>query len=377
MVQVDSVRGTVPGVADQGGPEVGVVRTLIRLIVGTVRVCMRYRVTGLAAEAGFFALLSLPPLVLGLVASLGFVGDRIGGDVIGDLRARIAELAGTFLTSGAVGSVILPTFDEVVGGGRFDIVSIGFLLSLWSGSRVLNVYVDTVSIMYGVGGLRGIVRTRALSFSLYVAGLLLGIVVIPLVLIGPGLLSAFLSQRFDGIGSLSWLGMFYWPVVTVLSLVGLTTLYHVATPVRSRWRRDLPGAVLALLLWVLASFGLRLIIGQSVGGASIYGPLATPIVVLIWLYFLAISVLIGAALNAAIEDLFPDSARARARARARTRTGAGAGAAGWHPITPLPQQDDRDRPAPDGPDGPDGPGPDDRDRPAPDGADGPGPGERD
>ena len=51
----------------------------------------------------------------------------------------------------------------------------------------------------------------------------------------------------------------------------------------------------------------------SVGGTSIYGPLAAPIVVLIWLYFLAIAVLIGAALNAAVDDLWPHPARVGAR----------------------------------------------------------------
>ena len=70
----------------------------------------------------------------------------------------------------------------------------GFLLSLWSGSRALNVFVDTISIMYGQSGVRGIVRTRVLSFSLYLLALLVGIVTIPLVLLGPSLLGDILPQ---------------------------------------------------------------------------------------------------------------------------------------------------------------------------------------
>jgi membrane protein len=275
-------------------------QALCHLVADTVRVCLRYRVTGLAAEAGFFALLSLPPLVLGLVASAGYLGRRLGGDVLTDLRVRIAELAGTFVTPVVVDKVIIPTFVEVSGHGRFDILSIGFVLSLWSGSRALNVYVDTVSIMYGLGGRRGIVRTRMLSFSLYVAALVLGVVLIPLMLVGPGLLSDLVHQWFRSLPSLAWLGLLYWPVVSLLSVAGLTTLYHLATPIRKPWRRDLPGAALALLIWLVASIVLRLVLTASVGGASIYGPLAAPIVILIWSYFLALAVLIGAALNAAV-----------------------------------------------------------------------------
>jgi membrane protein len=299
-----------------------------RLSVHTTKICLRYRVTGLAAEAGFFALLSLPPLVLGLVGAIGFVGQQMGTEVVADLRSQLRQITLTFLTADSVSSVILPPFDQVVRGGRADIVSIGFLLSLWSGSRVLNVYVDTVSMMYGMGGYRGIIRTRVLSFSLYVAGLLVGVVVIPLVLIGPGILASVLSSvDLDVIALLSQI--FYWPTVSIAALAALVMLYHIATPIRSPWRRDLPGAALALIIWVLASVVLRWVIGHSVGGTSIYGPVATPIVVLIWLYFLAIAVLIGAALNAAIDERYPTAARVLARQKREAE-----GAPSAVPLTP-------------------------------------------
>ena len=57
---------TVRGRVLRGLARVPGAATLARLTVETVRVCMRYRVTGLASEAGFFALLSLPPLLFGL-----------------------------------------------------------------------------------------------------------------------------------------------------------------------------------------------------------------------------------------------------------------------------------------------------------------------
>ncbi len=325
--------GVRPGVRDvrRVGP-IATVRGLGRVISGTVRVCLRYRVTGLAAEAGFFALLSLPPLLLGVVASLGYVGHRLGADVVGRLRARLVELVGTVLTDQTVQAVIVPTFDEVTRNGRLEIISLGFVLALWSGSRALNVYVDTVSIMYGLGGQRGIVRTRALSFSLYVLNLVLGMVVFPLVMVGPGLVGQFLGSRIPGMPDLTGLESLYWPTVIVASVLLLTTLYHVATPVRVPWRRDLPGAVLALVIWMVASAVLRLVVTESLGGStSIYGPLSAPILVLIWLYLLAIAVLIGAALNATLDTIWPDPARARAR-------GDIAAHAAERPLTPDPRR---------------------------------------
>jgi membrane protein len=139
-------------------------------------------------------------------------------------------------------------------------------------------------------------------------------VIIPLVLAGPTLLGKLLPDQVDFLNSL------YWPVATLLSVVSLTSLYHVSVPVRTPWRRDLPGAVLAILIWFAGSFVVRWVIEKSVGGTSIYGPLATPIVLLIWLYVISIAVLIGAALNAAVETVWPRREITEARATQRPAT---------------------------------------------------------
>jgi membrane protein len=274
--------------------------TTWKLLTQTVGVCLRYRVTGLAAEGAFFAILSLPPLIFGLAGSLGYIASRyFEVETIDDIKQQIAALAAQALTVDSVQSVIVPTLDQVLSGGRPDVISIGFVLALWSGSRALNVFVDTITIMYGMGGKRGIVRTRALSFSLYCAALVIGVIVLPLVLAGPDAVAALLPHRLD------FLNQLYWPVVTILSAGFLNTLYHLSVPVRTPWVSDLPGSFLALSIWILGSFLLRWILQSTVGGTSIYGPLAAPIAVLLWLYMTAIAVLIGAALNAVVDRLWP------------------------------------------------------------------------
>jgi membrane protein len=275
------------------------VRVVWHLIRETSAICFRYRVTGLAAEAGFFALLSLPPLLLGLVGSIGYLGNWVGSDVVKQVQERIIDGSAQILTSDVVNEVIKKTLTDVFDGGRFDIISIGFVIALWSGSRALNVFIDTISIMYGLGGKRGIIRTRILSFTLYVAAVVVGSILVPLVLVGPTLVGKLLPAQVVFLESL------YWPVATLLSVVSLTSLYHISAPVRTPWRRDLPGALLTITIWFLGSYVVRWVISVSVGGTSIYGPLAAPIVLMIWLYVLSIAVLIGAALNAAVESMWP------------------------------------------------------------------------
>lgn len=268
-------------------------------IAQTVSASLRYRVTGLAAEAAFFAILSLPPLVFGLVGAVGFVAQRFPVTSIAQFREGVLELSSRLLTQPVVEGVIAPTLDDVLSAGRFEVISIGFVIALWAGSRALNVVIDTVTIMYGLAGHRSIVRTRALAFALYLVLLLGSVVMLPLVLAGPALVDRILPERLDLLGNL------YWPFVLVGTVCLLATQYHFAVPVRARWRADLPGAVLTLLMWLGGSALLRVVLGLAVGSTSIFGPLAAPIALLIWLYLISLADLIGAAFNASLHSTFP------------------------------------------------------------------------
>lgn len=285
---------------------------IVRLAAGTFRVCIRNRVTGLAAEAGFFALLSLPPLIFGLLGAVGYLGRWLGPGTVGQVTANIEHYASGFLTEQSLRDVIMPTINSALSAGRPDVISVGFLLSLWSGSRAVNVMLDTVSIMYGHGGHRSIVGARLLSLSLYFAGLFFGAIVVPLIVIGPDILSGWLPT------GLRFLMVLYWPLVGGMTILTLATFFHIATPGRLPWLRHLPGATLTLAIWVIASMLLRWFLGRSVGdhSASIYGPLAAAIVVMTWLYFLGIAVLIGAAMNADSVRLWTAPERTPVRERA-------------------------------------------------------------
>jgi YihY family inner membrane protein len=269
------------------------------LVKATTLAGVNYRVTGLAGEAAFFALLSLPPFMLGLIGVMGHLSGLLGEQTVEEIRQWVIDQAGLLFTGDTVRTVVLPLLDDVLRGGQASLISVGFLLSLWSGSRALFVYVDLISIAYGLGETRGIIRTRLMSFGLYLAALLVGLVVMPILVIGPTLL----SEALRGYEVL--VAIFYWPVVIIGSVVMLSVLYHVSVPLRTRWWRELPGAVLALILWILCAAVLREVLAAWFAPLSIYGSLAAPIAVLLWLYITALAVLIGATLNAEVDRLWP------------------------------------------------------------------------
>ncbi|AKZ58871.1 Integral membrane protein [Streptomyces ambofaciens ATCC 23877] len=282
-------------------------RTAWLLLKDTVNSCMEYRILGLAAEAAFFTLLSVPPLLLSVLGLIGYVDLWIGADTTESLRTNILDASRAVLSERGVQQITEPILDDVTKGGRPDVISIGFLFALWSGSRAVNVFIDTITVMYGLDGVRGIVKTRLMAFLLFLVALLIGSIALPLMVAGPDAVVRIVPW------STTVVQVLYWPVVIILSIAFLTTLYHVSVPVRSPWIEDVPGALVALAMWVLGSFLLRIYLTSTVEGPTIYGSLAAPVAVLLWIGVSAFAVLVGAAVNAAIDRVWPAAATAAAR----------------------------------------------------------------
>ncbi|MFL6240787.1 MAG: YihY/virulence factor BrkB family protein [Actinomycetes bacterium] len=271
---------------------------------------INHRISGLAAEAAFFALLSLPPLVLAVVGTIGYFHGLIGTDNITSLQNDIARGARTVLRPSTVNDTVMPIVRNVLNGGRAEAVSIGFLISLWSGSRAMSTYMDAITIAYDLEGRRSWLTKRVLAYGLYAGAVLVGIVVLPLLVIGPKLAERAAHHAIGSAASLL-VTLAYWPFVVLFSIAALTTLYHLATPVRTPWRRDAPGAVLALLIWLGGSIVLRLYLDATVHEGSAYGSLAAPVAVLLWLYVTALAVLIGAEFNSALMHASPARGKPR------------------------------------------------------------------
>lgn len=290
------------------------VRGSTLLVLRTLRSFARHRVLGLAAESAFFTIISLPALMLGLLGALAPLAAVLGEGLVEGVRLWILDLAAHVLTQEAVDSLVAPMVDEFFGGAQGGILSLTFLVSLWSGSRAMNVFIRSVTIAYGLSELRGWLAQRSLAFAAYLGGLAFALVVLPVLVAGPDLLRRLLPGTFS-----LRLDLLYWPTVALLAATSVTLLYLLSVPVRTPLWRHLPGALLATLLLLCGSVGLRAYLGASFGQTSIYGSLAAPIAVLAWLYVMAIAVLVGSCFNAEIDAMWPTARTAAARAEIAVR----------------------------------------------------------
>lgn len=262
------------------------------------------RVLGLSAEAAFWQLLSLPSLLLALIATLGYFSRLIGTSTIDRTQTSLERLFSKAFTPQVVDELITPILHEVLTGGRADVISIGFLLALWAGSSATATFVNTVTIAYGMRDQRGPIRSRLLALSLFLGSVLVGVILLPLLVLGPDLLTDILPKAEQRTAGTIISGLYY-PVLIAILLLGLTTFYRLAPPRRLPWRRGLPGAIFAMLVFIAGSEGLQGYINFILTRNHAYGTLAAPVATLLFFYVLALGVLLGAEFNAVIEEEWP------------------------------------------------------------------------
>ncbi len=266
------------------------------------------RLLGLSAEAAFWQLLSLPSLALAALATLGSVSRWCGPGTVQRVDSQLERSLSRAFSEDVVKDIVAPMLHEVLYSGRADVISIGFVVALWAGSSATATFVNTITIAYSMRDMRGPIRSRLLALWLFLGSVLLGVVLLPALVLGPTLITDWFPEHLRStVGRIIHLA--YYPVVGLLLLFGLSTLYHLAPPRRLPWRRGVPGALLAIAVFLGGSAGLRAYIAFVLSHNHAYGTLAAPVAALLYFYVLALGVLLGAEFNAAIEEVSPTPVR--------------------------------------------------------------------
>ncbi|MFZ0835060.1 MAG: YihY/virulence factor BrkB family protein [Mycobacterium sp.] len=253
-----------------------------------------------SAQAAFWQVLSLPPLLLGLLGSLAYIAPMFGPDTLPVIEHRLVSAANSFFSPSVVDEIIAPTITDIVQHARGEVVSIGFVVSLWAGSSAVSAFVDSVVEAHDQTPLRHPVRQRFFALGIYVVMLIIALGVMPLIALGPIEIAEWVPD--------SWFGVLrygYYPVLGLALVVIVTVLYRVSLPKPLPSHRLVLGAVLATAVFLLASNGLKWYLMWITSTGYTYGALATPIAFLLFAFFLGFAVVIGAELNNAIQEQWP------------------------------------------------------------------------
>ena len=250
----------------------------------------------IAAGVAFFGMLATVPSIAALISILGFFADPVA---VADSLERVRPV----LPADAY-SLIEGQVDRLLaaGSGSLGLASLIALgLALWSSRAGVQALMEGLNIVYRETDTRNLVRQYLSSLFLTLIVLAMAVVALIVVVALPAVL-AFL--QFDDLGALgTWLArvlpLLVLGVAVVFVIGALYRLGPHRAPARKRWIT--PGAVIATLSWVLASYLLSTYISRFGNFNQTYGSLGAIVAMLLWLYVSAFVVLLGAKLNAEME----------------------------------------------------------------------------
>jgi membrane protein len=248
----------------------------------------------LAAGVAFYSFLALFPAMIAAVMLYGLVRDP--ADVqrqVDDLTAALPSDAASVLTTQL--EAITSTSSGSLGLGLL----VSLVLALWSASGGVGNILSAINIAYDEEETRGFVKRKALSLLLTLAAIVFVVVAISLVAVAPALLDNLVDAgplRW-GLEAVRWLGL-----IAAMSFA-LAVLYRVA-PDRddAEFKWVSVGAVVATVVWLVASLGFSLYVDNFGSYNKTYGALAGVVVLLLWLWLTMYVVLLGAEINAEAEQ---------------------------------------------------------------------------
>ena len=277
-------------------------RGILRFVDDLRNEWSRARVGGLSAEIAFFGLLGLFPAVIVFAAALGSLDVVIGAGAAADteewLLDRVVETFGSDNTLRA-------TIEELFDRSNAGLITAGIVITVYASSRGFTAVVGALDVTYGHEDRRNWISTRVMGFVLTLFTLVVAALVAAMVVVGPLLGGGEEIAERLGAGSAfttAWV-WFRWPVVFVVVVCWAASLYHLAPRRRTPWLTDLPGAVVGTVWWLAVSLGFRVYLDAASSGMNaVVGLLGGALSLLIWLYLLAMGLLVGAEINRVLGD---------------------------------------------------------------------------
>ena len=268
------------------------IKGLLLLLRDTVAAFLQDRATLYAAGLAYYTVFSLAPLLIFVITVAGFfIGRSAASDQIAVQLQLIvgAELSG-FLAE------LLGALNDQSSAGTITLVSLVGLL--FGATGIFNQIKNSVNILWGLvprrpKGARDylhMARSRAIPFLMvFLFGFMLSATVLVDTVLGVAQtrIAIFFPELAEALPSLSRI------VVPLLTLVTFALTYKLLPDARTRWRDVWPGALLAALLFLVGRYLLTLYLARSSTGSA-FGAAGSLVVLLVWVYFSANMLLLGA-----------------------------------------------------------------------------------
>jgi membrane protein len=258
-------------------------------------------VMAFAGNLTYKAIFAIFPFFTFLLSLLGlFSAQDLVNTMIQNLSGVLPGTATTFIKD----QLLSITRSQAQSALTFGAI-ISILLALWGVSGAFRSVMEAMNVMYEVDEDRPFWKKYGISIFISLSVILLMLTAFGLMVfgrsIGGGLASAI------GLGSvfqMVW-SILQWPIIACIVLFTFAVIYYFAPAAEQRFRWISPGAVLAFVFWLVFSLVFSYYAGNFSSYNETYGSLAGVIIFMLYIYYSALIMLVGAEMNQVIEWHIP------------------------------------------------------------------------
>jgi len=261
----------------------------------TLREFSKDECTDLAAALTYYAVLALFPALLALVSILSFVGqDQEGTDALMGIVRDIAPSAADTMQG------VVTQLNQSHAGG-FALV-IGLLGALWSASGYIGAFGRAMNRIYEIDEGRPFYKLRPVMLLVtLIAVILAALIALALVVSGPVARAVGSAIGLGSAAVTAW-NIIKWPLILVVVIAVIAILYYATPNIKQpQFRWISVGAVIAVVVWIVASVAFGFYVANFSSYNKTYGTLAGVIVFLLWLWITNLALLFGAEIDSETE----------------------------------------------------------------------------
>ena len=270
--------------------------TWFELLKRTVKEISEDDVLGLAAQLAYYFLFALAPAIVCVIALTSFLPFSS----IQDLISSISRFA-----PADVVDILRSQLTEIGQGEHSGVLTFGLLLAIWSSSAAMVSIISALNTAYDIEEARPWWKVRLTAILLTVGTAVFIVLAFALVMVGPTFIDRIASTIGLGPAFAAVWNLARWPVALTLIALGIGLIFYFAPDAEQDWEWITPGAIMATVLWLVASLGFKFYIANFANYNESYGSLGGVIILMLWFYLTALAILAGAEMNAEIEHASP------------------------------------------------------------------------
>lgn len=264
-------------------------RAFIRNIINRY---IEHDLSQLGGQVAFFAILSLLPFIVyinTLITSFNFTRDDIMNLLQPAVPAYIADIISSYIS-------------YISTQNQYGILSIGIITTIYSASKMIRSVEKSINRAYGIDRRRGFIRSVIISMVFIVCIGIITLATLYFIVVGASLAHTIFAILHLPMTILDNLKDVKWLVFIAALFFTVSALYYVMPYKKISYKSTLPGTAFSIAAFGLLSEGYTLYIKYGIGRSFIYGSLGAVFLVFVWLYIVAIVLILGAEINSALDN---------------------------------------------------------------------------